>query len=171
VGLYYHARLQNVIEQTKKAPRRPRVFCLEWIDPPYCCGHWVPEMVAGGEDALGRKDADSVRISWADIAAFSPEILIVSPCGLLQQLLRLPGSFFHADRRASSSTPCAGRAGRNKRWRSQRRRGHSGRRANRFMIISYSSFQVAETSLKAGPAAPNRGTILCVYIEVDFRSR
>jgi iron complex transport system substrate-binding protein len=96
-----HARLQNVIELTKKAPRRPRVFCLEWTDPPYCCGHWVPEMVelAGGEDALGRRAADSVRVSWADIAAFSPEILIVSPCGFgveeaaeqARQLLRQPG--------------------------------------------------------------------------------
>jgi iron complex transport system substrate-binding protein len=96
-----HARLQNVIELTRKTPRRPRVFFLEWIDPPYCCGHWVPEMVelAGGEDALGRKGADSVRISWADIAAFSPEILIVSPCGFgveaavqqAKQLLQQPG--------------------------------------------------------------------------------
>jgi len=78
-----HARLQNVIEGTKKVPRRPRVLCLEWIDPYYCCGHWVPEMVelAGGEASLGRKSADSVRISWTDIAALSPEILIVSPCG------------------------------------------------------------------------------------------
>src|SRR6201997_5024182 len=77
------ARLQSVIELTKKPSRRPRVFCLEWIDPYYCCGHWVPEMVelAGGQDALGRKGADSVRISWTDIERWSPEILIVSPCG------------------------------------------------------------------------------------------
>jgi iron complex transport system substrate-binding protein len=96
-----HARLQNVIERTKKAPRRPRVLCLEWIDPYYCCGHWVPEMVelAGGEAALGRKSADSVRISWTDIAALSPEILIVSPCGFgveeaaeqAKHLLQQPG--------------------------------------------------------------------------------
>jgi iron complex transport system substrate-binding protein len=96
-----HARLQNVIEVTKKTPRRPRVLCLEWIDPYYCCGHWVPEMVelAGGEDVLGRKGADSVRISWADIAASSPEILIVSPCGFgleeaaeqAKHLLQQPG--------------------------------------------------------------------------------
>lgn len=77
------ARLQHVADLTKKAPRHPRVFCLEWIDPYYCCGHWVPEMVelAGGEDALGRRKADSVRTAWSDIAAWSPEILIVSPCG------------------------------------------------------------------------------------------
>jgi iron complex transport system substrate-binding protein len=96
-----YARLQNVIELTKKRLRRPRVLCLEWIDPYYCCGHWVPEMVelAGGEDTLGRKGADSVRISWTDIAAFSPEILIVSPCGFgveeaveqAKQLLQQPG--------------------------------------------------------------------------------
>jgi iron complex transport system substrate-binding protein len=96
-----HARLQNVIERTKKAPRRPRVLCLEWIDPYYCCGHWVPEMVelAGGEAALGRKGADSVRILWTDIAALSPEILIVSPCGFgveeaaeqAKHLLQQPG--------------------------------------------------------------------------------
>ena len=77
------ARLQAVAERVSKVPRRPRVFCLEWIDPYYCCGHWVPEMVelAGGEDALGRKGKDSVRIAWKDIAAWAPEILIVSPCG------------------------------------------------------------------------------------------
>jgi len=96
-----HLRLQNVVELTKKTPRRPRVLCLEWIDPYYCCGHWVPEMVelAGGEDTLGRKGTDSVRISWTDIAALSPEILIVSPCGFgveeaaeqAKQLLQKPG--------------------------------------------------------------------------------
>src|SRR6266481_4139711 len=96
-----HARLQNVIELTKRTPRRPRALCLEWIDPYYCCGHWVPEMVelAGGEEALGRRGADSVRISWTEIAAFSPEILIVSPCGFgmeaavqqAKQLLQQPG--------------------------------------------------------------------------------
>jgi hypothetical protein len=67
----------------------------------YCCGHWVPEMVelAGGEEALGCKGADSVRISWTEIAALSPEILIVSPCGFgleaavqqAKQLLQQPG--------------------------------------------------------------------------------
>ncbi len=77
------ARLRKVAEQAAKAPNRPRILCLEWIDPYYCCGHWVPEMVelAGGRDKLGRKGRDSVRISWDDIANWSPEILIVSPCG------------------------------------------------------------------------------------------
>lgn len=95
------ARLQRVADLTKNVSHRPRVFCLEWIDPYYCCGHWVPEMVqlAGGEDALGCKKRDSVRTPWADIAAWSPEILIVSPCGFgvdkaaeqAELLLRQPG--------------------------------------------------------------------------------
>jgi iron complex transport system substrate-binding protein len=77
-----HRRLQKIAELVRNAPR-PRVLCLEWTDPYYCSGHWVPEMVeiAGGEDALGRKGADSVRIVWSEIASWSPEILIVSPCG------------------------------------------------------------------------------------------
>ena len=94
-------RLQKVAGITSNLPRRPRVFCLEWIDPYYCCGHWVPEMVelAGGQDALGRKGVDSVRTAWKDIAAWAPEILVVSPCGFdlekaIKQthlLLRQPG--------------------------------------------------------------------------------
>jgi len=76
-------RLQKISALTKLAATRPKVFCLEWIDPYYCCGHWVPEMIglAGGRDALGRPGMDSVRIPWTDIAAWAPEILIVSPCG------------------------------------------------------------------------------------------
>ena len=76
-------RLRSVADLMKKTLRRPRVFCLEWVDPYYCCGHWVPEMIecAGGEDALGCKKTDSVRTAWTDIAAWAPEILIVSACG------------------------------------------------------------------------------------------
>jgi iron complex transport system substrate-binding protein len=95
------ARLRRIAETTIKAARRPRVLCLEWTDPYYCCGHWVPEMVeiAGGQDVLGRKGVDSVRIQWSEIAALSPEILVVSPCGFrlakaveqTKQLLQKPG--------------------------------------------------------------------------------
>jgi iron complex transport system substrate-binding protein len=95
-----HARLNKTSDLVRHEPR-PRVFCLEWTDPCYCSGHWVPEMVemAGGMDALGRKGTDSVRLAWADIAAWSPEVLIVSPCGfgtnkaveLTNQLLQQPG--------------------------------------------------------------------------------
>jgi iron complex transport system substrate-binding protein len=75
---------------------RPRVFCMEWLEPPYCSGHWVPEMVeiAGGIDALSRKGTDSVRIAWDDVLCWAPEVLLLMPCGfgleeIIPQTVRL----------------------------------------------------------------------------------
>jgi iron complex transport system substrate-binding protein len=78
------ARLARIAANTCQISRRPRVFCMEWIDPPYCCGHWVPEMVelAGGTDELGRRGSDSVRIAWEEVLRWAPEVLLVMPCGL-----------------------------------------------------------------------------------------
>jgi iron complex transport system substrate-binding protein len=77
------ARLEKIEEVTSKLASRPRVFCMEWLDPVYCSGHWVPEMVrrAGGMDALSREGADSVRIPWAEVREWAPEVLIITPCG------------------------------------------------------------------------------------------
>jgi len=77
------ARLARVAERTHMAATRPRVMFLEWLDPFFCAGHWVPEMIdlAGGHDPLGRNRADSVRIVAEEIVAAAPEVLIVSPCG------------------------------------------------------------------------------------------
>jgi iron complex transport system substrate-binding protein len=93
------ATLERIAARTRNTSHRPRVFCMEWIDPLYCSGHWVPEMVelAGGVDALSRKGADSIRIQWQDVLNWAPEVLIVSPCGFnlsgaLQQALRLCGN-------------------------------------------------------------------------------
>jgi iron complex transport system substrate-binding protein len=76
-------RLERLTAQTSRLPKRPRVFCMEWIDPVYCSGHWVPEMVriAGGNDELGREGTDSVRILWQDVVRWAPEVLVVMPCG------------------------------------------------------------------------------------------
>jgi iron complex transport system substrate-binding protein len=76
-------RLQNVSTQVARATHRPRVFCAEWVDPLFCAGHWVPEMVeiAGGTDVLGRKWTDSVRVNWEAVRAADPEVLILMPCG------------------------------------------------------------------------------------------
>ncbi|HEY1952871.1 MAG TPA: cobalamin-binding protein [Gemmatimonadaceae bacterium] len=62
--------------------RRPVAF-LEWTEPLFCGGHWVPEMVgaAGGDDPLGQPGGDSKRITWDDVAASEPEVMIVAPCG------------------------------------------------------------------------------------------
>jgi iron complex transport system substrate-binding protein len=75
-------RFARVRAAIKNAPRR-RVVFLEWTDPLFCGGHWVPEMIslAGGEDSLGRAGEDSVRMDWDDVVNARPEIIIVSPCG------------------------------------------------------------------------------------------
>jgi len=77
------ARVDRVAAATRGVHRRPRVFCLEWLDPPYASGHWVPELVelAGGVDVLGRKGEDSTRIRWEAIVESAPEALVVMPCG------------------------------------------------------------------------------------------
>ncbi len=77
------ARLESIAAVTRKISSRPRVFCMEWLDPVYCSGHWVPEMVeiAGGWDELGRTGADSVRIPWEEVRQWAPEVLIIMPCG------------------------------------------------------------------------------------------
>jgi iron complex transport system substrate-binding protein len=78
-----HIRLEKIAAVTRAICCRPRVFCMEWLDPVYCCGHWVPEMVriAGGIDGLGREGTDSVRIPWADVVQWAPEVMVVMPCG------------------------------------------------------------------------------------------
>jgi len=62
---------------------RPRVVCLEWLDPLMAAGHWVPEMVrlAGGRKGLGREGYPSAQISWPDVAAYDPEVIVLMPCG------------------------------------------------------------------------------------------
>ncbi len=62
---------------------RPRVAALEWLDPPFAGGHWVPEMIAiaGGEDALNRPGEGSRRLSWDEVAAADPEVVVAMPCG------------------------------------------------------------------------------------------
>jgi iron complex transport system substrate-binding protein len=62
---------------------RPRVACIEWIDPPYSGGHWVPEQVhlAGGTDVLGEPGSRSRELGWDEVRAARPEIVVVMPCG------------------------------------------------------------------------------------------
>ena len=62
---------------------RPGVFCLEWLDPPYAPGHWVPDMVeiAGGRCLLGKTGEPSFRTDWDSILESAPEYVILMPCG------------------------------------------------------------------------------------------
>jgi iron complex transport system substrate-binding protein len=75
-------RIARVARAIDGAPLR-RVAFLEWTDPLFCPGHWVPEMIslAGGSDPLGEAGGDSRRITWDAVATGSPEIVIVAPCG------------------------------------------------------------------------------------------
>ena len=78
----HEKRLDRVRAAVSNAPTR-RVVFLEWTEPLFCGGHWVPEMIslAGGNDPLGRPGEDSVRMDWDDVAKAQPEMIIVSPCG------------------------------------------------------------------------------------------
>jgi len=77
------ARLEKISERTRELKNRPRIFGCEWVDPIYCCGHWVPEMIelAGGIDSIARKGRDSTRTAWDEVLQWAPEIFVVSPCG------------------------------------------------------------------------------------------
>jgi len=75
-------RIAEVQRAVSGEPVRKVAF-LEWTDPYFCAGHWVPEMIglAGGHDPLGQSGGDSQRVSWDSVAAGSPDIIIVAPCG------------------------------------------------------------------------------------------
>jgi iron complex transport system substrate-binding protein len=76
-------RVRSVQHRVEDAARIPRVAVIEWLDPVFCSGHWTPELVAiaGGEEVLGRPGRDSVRLTWADVRAAEPEILVIACCG------------------------------------------------------------------------------------------
>lgn len=77
------ARVEAVRSRAARASRRPRCFLMEWIDPPFCSGHWGPELVeiAGGYDPLGRPRADSARVSWEQVREAQPEVIVLACCG------------------------------------------------------------------------------------------
>jgi iron complex transport system substrate-binding protein len=90
-------RLDSLRDRTRPVAQRPKVFCMEWLDPVYASGHWVPELVkiAGGIDELGRERGESVRISWDKVAAWAPEVLVLMPCGFnLEQTMKQVWSVF-----------------------------------------------------------------------------
>jgi iron complex transport system substrate-binding protein len=66
-----------------RGARRPRVAALEWLDPPFAAGHWVPQLIefAGGEDVLGFAGESSEERTWGEVASSHPDIVVVMPCG------------------------------------------------------------------------------------------
>lgn len=76
-------RIDWVREKAKGSARRSRVFCMEWVNPPYCGGHWMKELVemAGGRDDLANLHRPSTRIDWRKVIEFAPEVIILTCCG------------------------------------------------------------------------------------------
>jgi iron complex transport system substrate-binding protein len=78
------SHLKKRISEVKNELRDPpRVLCLEWLDPPFVGGHWVPEMVAlaGGIDVLGKRGEPGYEVDWPTITAADPDIILAAPCG------------------------------------------------------------------------------------------
>jgi iron complex transport system substrate-binding protein len=73
----------EAVEVAVEGARRPRVAALEWMDPLYVGGHWVPQMIelAGGEDLLGLPGEKSRTAEWGELEAISPEVVVSMPCG------------------------------------------------------------------------------------------
>jgi iron complex transport system substrate-binding protein len=76
-------RVDNVRKRAVRILDRPYCFLMEWVDPPFCSGHWVPELVeiAGGHDLLGRKHQPSTQIEWQKVLDACPEIIVLALCG------------------------------------------------------------------------------------------
>jgi iron complex transport system substrate-binding protein len=79
----FEGRIERVQSMTRSVRTRPKVFCMEWMDPIMAGGHWVPEMVqlAGGQDNLGRAGERSLAIDWDRVVLYQPEVLVIMPCG------------------------------------------------------------------------------------------
>jgi iron complex transport system substrate-binding protein len=98
-----HDRLEAVHTRIQRIAHRPRVACIEWLSPLYIAGHWVPEMVqlAGGQDVLAQPGGPSYVVTWDEVLAATPDVLIVMPCGFsvertqteLFQMMQQPGQW------------------------------------------------------------------------------
>lgn len=88
------ARLDRVRDEAKGIERRPRTLMLEWLEPPFAPGHWVPEQVAiaGGDHAFGKAGQRSVTTTAEEIRSYAPEVIVLIPCGYYKEdiLRQLP---------------------------------------------------------------------------------
>ncbi len=76
-------RVAAVVNRARHIEHRPRVVLLEWIDPPFSCGHWSPELVrmAGGVEMIGREGQRSRQIAWDEVVRADPEVMVIACCG------------------------------------------------------------------------------------------
>jgi iron complex transport system substrate-binding protein len=119
------SRLDRVRAALADGDTIPRVYVCEWLDPPFSAGHWVPDMVevAGGTDVAAAPGEPSRRMTWGDVAALDPEVILLAPCGfdldrtiteidvdtlqghLLETAARREGKIFAVDANAYFSRP------------------------------------------------------------------
>lgn len=119
------SRLDRVRAALTDLDTIPRVFACEWLDPPFAAGHWVPDMieVAGGKDVATAQGEPSRRMTWEEVAALGPDVVVLAPCGfdldrtlteidpdvlrghLLETSARREGKVFAVDANAYFSRP------------------------------------------------------------------
>lgn len=85
-GIALRASLDSRLDAVRRATSRnsqPTVLALEWLDPPFTGGHWVPEMIAaaGGRDLIGKPGVKSTECEWSELADLKPDLAVVMPCG------------------------------------------------------------------------------------------
>ena len=79
-----HSRIDEVVDTLRAARALPkRVMLMEWIEPIFNCGHWIPHQIAyaGGVDMLSNPSGDSIVTQWDKIVKYNPEVLVIAPCG------------------------------------------------------------------------------------------
>ena len=76
-------RVNAVVSRSQTVRKRPKVALLEWLDPPFSCGHWTPELVeiAGGIEGLGEAGQPSRTLDWVEVMAWKPEVIFIACCG------------------------------------------------------------------------------------------
>ena len=91
---HLRSRLEEIAAALRKVQRRPRTLMLEWLEPAFAPGHWVPEqvMIAGGDHAFGRAGRPSLKTTAAEIKLYAPEVIVLIPCGYYKEdiLRQLP---------------------------------------------------------------------------------
>jgi iron complex transport system substrate-binding protein len=93
-------RISVVRERVAQLSTRPRIACLEWFDPIYAAGHWVPEMIdlVGGHDVLGQKGKPSEKIQWKQVVELAPDVIVLMPCGFdIQRTANEAATLEHLD--------------------------------------------------------------------------
>jgi iron complex transport system substrate-binding protein len=73
----------RAVEEAVAGEAQPRVLALEWLDPPFLGGHWIPEMIAiaGGEDVIGKAGQKSPQVEWTELDGLAPDVVVAMPCG------------------------------------------------------------------------------------------